>query len=337
MNKKLLLWILGIFILTVVTLISGLGEIVSILFDLDASLLILFLISLGTLQLITLCLVAFQWYYLFGKSSEEISFSRVFLINQTGGFVESVTPSSKMGGEAAKLYLYNNITSIDYEKLTSLLLGHKYISLAPFLLIGFFTLVFLASFLYAMPLVVYLSFGSLGVLTLILFLLIYFEGKSSGWSKKLDVGFPMIEKFYTKFILAVQFVQRASNTTKKILTPKTRNSLFVVSFVVWAIYPFKIYVTAQVLGIQLNFLLAIIVTYSTYLVSMLPITPGGLGTFEGSMAVILRLNGFLFAEGMAIALLARVITFWFPLLISAGSTIYLIKKEDIEVFGYEIV
>ncbi len=335
MNKKLLLWVLGIFILTIITLISGLEEIVSILFDLDPFLLIFFLISLGMLQLMTLSLVAFQWYYLFGKSSETISFSRVFLVNQTGGFVESVTPSSKMGGEAAKLYLYNKITSIDYEKLTSLLLGHKYISLVPFFFICFFTLL-LASFFYAMPLVVYLSFGSLGVITLILFLLIYYEGKSIWWSKKLDIGLPVIETFYTKFIYAVRFVQRASNAMKKILTPKTRNSLFVVSFVVWAVYPFKIYVTAQVLGIELSFLLAIIVTYSAYLVSMLPITPGGLGTFEGSMAVILRLNGFIFAEGMAIALLARVITFWFPLFISAGSTIYLMKKEDIKVFGYQI-
>ena len=336
MNKKLLLWVFGIILLTFITIISGFGEIVSILSSLDIFILLLFIVSLCSLQLITLSLTSYQWYYLFRESAEKIPFSKIFLINQTGGFVESVTPSSKMGGEVTKLYLFNHLRGIGYEKLTSLLLAHKYISLVPFLLLCLLTLL-LTSFFYTMPFLVYASFALLAVITFLLFLLIYHEGKSRGLPEHLDIGPSGFDKLYGKFRAAVCFVQRASNSTQNILTPKTRNSLFMVSLLVWALYPLKIYVTANVLGIQISFLLAVVVTYAAYLVSMLPITPGGLGTFEGSMALVLRLNGFFFAEGMAIALLARAITFWFPLLVSAGSTMYLIKKEDVEVFGHRIV
>ena len=53
--------------------------------------------------------------------------------------------------------------------------------------------------------------------------------------------------------------------------------------------------------------------FVAYLVSMLPLFSGGLGSFEGSMALLLLLGGITPAEGLAAALLSRVITYWFPL------------------------
>lgn len=70
-----------------------------------------------------------------------------------------------------------------------------------------------------------------------------------------------------------------------------------------------------------------VITYTAYLVSLFPLLPGGLGSFEGTMALMFASYGeIFFAEALAIALVARFVTYWFPLLLSALLTAYLTGK-----------
>jgi hypothetical protein len=137
-----------------------------------------------------------------------------------------------------------------------------------------------------------------------------------------------------KFNLWLIVVQKSKNVraffeesiyhSRKLITVKERYWLFSVSLLVWALYPLKIYVVALMLGFNVEPLFVAIATYTTYLISMIPLLPGGLGTFEGSMAFMFTYAGFSFAEGLAIALLARLVTFWFPLILSGVMTAYLV-------------
>ena len=103
-------------------------------------------------------------------------------------------------------------------------------------------------------------------------------------------------------------------------TTKNNNSLakqLLLSLFIWAFFAIKSYFIAQALGVDIGFISIAMVTYITYMVAMIPLTPGGLGTFEGSMVLLLAPLGVAFHEGLLLALIIRFVTFWFVFLLSA--------------------
>ncbi|WP_408954694.1 lysylphosphatidylglycerol synthase transmembrane domain-containing protein [Natroniella sp. ANB-PHB2] len=332
-NKKVLLWIIGVIALTILTISTGWDEIRSIWQGVNSTV----IFSLFVLQIGTLSLTAYQWYYLLRKKAPNISFRQVFSTYLAGGFVESVTPSSKLGGEAAKVYLFHQQTGLSYQELTSFLVAHKYISLLPFLLLCLLFLI-IASVNFVLPKIIYISFLVFALFFGLIIWLIYNQNEKDRKQQIDQKDNSMVKerfsyKVYKVFIDGFAFISKAVCQVKNIMTPSERNWLLIISLLVWGFYPVKIYLVASVLGFSVQFILAVIVTYAAYLVSILPLSPGGLGTFEGSMAFILSINGLLFAEGLAVALLTRLVTYWFPLVLSALTAIYLITTEDIPLFA----
>lgn len=274
--------------------------------DVDPWIFAIFLLAMSAFQLFTISLTAYQWHHLLRREDPSLRFIEVLRIHLAGGFVESVTPSSKLGGEAAKVYLFRRRTGMEYQRLTTYLLAHKYFSLIPFLALCI-VLLTVATFTYNVPVLVHASFAVFAGLMAILILMVH-RGKVPDGSVKRS--FPRIRS-------AADYLRKASCGVQALTEPRDRVLLFGLSFLVWGFYPVKIYLTAMVLGIELSLALAVMATFAAYLVSMLPLTPGGLGTFEGSMALIMSVNGIPFAAGVAIALAARLFIYWFPLLVSA--------------------
>ena len=324
MSKKSLFWLLGIGLLTFLTLNAGWGEIKQALVRIDLAI----LLFLCGLQVLTRLLLSYQWNFLIRKKEGQISFGRTFFICQAGKFIESVTPSSKLGGEAAKIYLFRQQTGLSYEGLTSLTLTHKYLTLLPFLLIagGF---IMATSFSFSLPGVVYWSLLIFGIAIILFLGFIFWQSKNKDVLIEVDdTDFVFWEKL--KSILS--FFQRAAANSRGIITPSEQGKLFLISAFFWFLYPVKIYLAASSLGFEISLVFAALATYSAYLVSMLPLTPGGLGTFEGTMALVFSFNQFLFAEGLAVALVARLVTFWFPLLLSAITSSYLMVRTNLVIF-----
>lgn len=52
------------------------------------------------------------------------------------------------------------------------------------------------------------------------------------------------------------------------------------------------------------------------MIAMIPVMPGGLGTFEGSFVLLLAPMSIPFDMGLALALVLRFVTFWFVFIIS---------------------
>lgn len=319
MKGRFLLWVIGIGLITALTVTAGVDSIIQVIVSIDPLLLLGFLAFMCAFQLFTISLTAYQWFHLMRAEVPSLSLKDVLRIHLAGGFVESVTPSSKLGGEAAKVYLFRKRTGLEYSRITSYLLAHKYFSLLPFLFLCLL-LISMASLTYNVPEIVLLSFGFFAILMMGLVVLIH--RKPSGKASKSN-RMPRLRS-------ATRYVGTAAAEVKGMTDARDRLFLFGISFLVWGLYPVKIYLTAMVLGVELGFGLIVMATFAAYLVSMLPLTPGGLGTFEGSMALILSVNGIPFAAGVAIALMARLFIFWFPLIVSAYAAMSVMAYLDPE-------
>lgn len=320
--KKTFLLVLGVCILIVFSLMLGWEEIVTVISRITVAQ----LFFMTALQLVTLFLTTYIWYFLLKQKSSTVSLSRVFGIHLAGTFLESVTPSVKVGGEALKVCLMKKETTLSYPELTAITVVSKFFSLLPFLLISFLTLC-IAFFTFDLPSFVYIAFvGFLCIFGLFIFIFNF----NTIRLKECSVGscrFHWVNKLSEKLNKIQSFLKETSLQSKKIgISFKQRFFLLFLSLVVWIFYPVKAYIIASMLGYQLNPIVVIIAIYVAYLVSMIPLLPGGMATFEGTFALILVYEGLTNPEAFSIAFMTRVITFWIPLLISGVATIYFVRQ-----------
>lgn len=284
-------------------------------------------IYLIILQIITILATAFIWYFIVNKEFK-ISFLRILQINLSSTFVESVTPSSKLGGEGAKIYLLKKFTNLNYSKLTSKVIVQKYIMFTPFLLMSAYLLIY-SLFKYNLPNFIFISFLIITLTFLLIFLLIKYNMFNFELTNN-NYFFLYINKFCNFLKLSIKNIKKEINKNELIF-------LFFISGIIWFLYPVKIFLSAKMLEFDISLSLVFVMTFSAYCVSMIPLTPGGLGTFEATIALIASMNGLNFSEGIMIALVARTITFWFPLILSIFASISIIfrKNNNIEFNKFE--
>jgi len=332
-SKHAILWVLGIAVITLAVLYTGWDEISGVLTQANP----LIMIFLALLQIATLGMTAFQWRYMLNKSNRDLSLGRVLAINLAGNYVESVTPSVKFGGETARLYLFHRQTLLGYDKLAGILLALKYYSLLPFL--AFVSVIIGFSIMrYQLPAITLIAFSLLLAFFLLIALMHYRVGSANSEQERVATantvsddsrdsgagGLGIItRKIQEKYQAVLSFVRRASFHSRSMADPSGRKLMLIISAVIWALYPLKVYLVTQTLGLDAGLVTVIIATFTAYLVSMVPLLPGGLGSFEGSMVLVFTLGGLTTAEGLTIALLSRLITYWFPLLLSALAAAYL--------------
>ncbi len=290
------------------------------------------LVVLFTLQLSTLLASAWIWHFLLNRQSS-ISFYSVFLVNQAAGLIESLTPSVKFGGEAAKVYLFRQRTGQDYQELAGTLLVHKFLTMAPFVMLCL-VLVLPAFFMFDLPVYFYIALGTLTALCVGLGLLCYGKnGKAEKEKPQQNMPGPKapgrlepLKKAASRIAL---FLQQSRLAASRLLSTRQTFAAMFVSLIIWVFYPVKVYLACTFLGLDVHPFIIGLATLFAYMVSMVPLLPGGLGTYEGTMALFFTLGGLTPAEGLAVALLSRLTTFWFPLLLSALSCIFLARTSTL--------
>ena len=345
MGKKLFLLLTGVMIIAAMAVFSGGEEIIRLLHGVSPHTIVV----LCLLQLLTLLLTSYQWFFLLKKQCREIPFGNVWLVFLAGNFVESVTPSVKMGGEAARIFLFRQSTSLEYSKLAGMMLVQKYIILLPFLLLCSLVLA-ASSLLVELPTAAYAAFIFLALLVALLFKVTRGNSSCDGEKNVLPEkenknmkGFPgFLEPFSgykektSAFIMKTRkFLNKAARASRRTVTGKEKLFLMFISLLVWILYPVKVLIVADMLGFSVGIIPLASAVFTAYMVSMVPLLPGGLGSFEGSMALLLTGMGLTPAEGLAVALVARSITYWFPLLLSAGASTYLAWNQRIRFTAVE--
>lgn len=340
--RNLLLWIISLAVITTSVFLLGLEEISASIKQADPVTLIFLLL----LQLLALLAAAFQWQLLLSKLKQKLSLGLVLTITLAGNYIESVTPAVKLGGEAAKVYLFRQHSSLDYDRLAGILLALKYYSMLPFVcLVVFFTG---SAFLnYDLPRPAIGAFALL-LLFFTLIALLYYRaggesvpGTVSQFSQSPILGdnsnFRMnrseerLLALKSKAAKITAFINRAASISRSMTNRLECLGLISISTAVWITYPLKVFLVARMIGLEIGFFPITVITFTAYMVSMVPLLPGGLGSFEATMALMFSLNGFSPAEGLTVALLSRLVTYWFPLLLSALAAAYLAYNRATEL------
>ena len=282
------------------------------------------IVFLCALQMFTIFLNSLQLYTLANLLNLPVALGKIFSVYMSGTFVESVTPSVKAGGEATKIFLLTKELDIPLGESSALVALQKTISFLAFLSINVFTMTWFIVRLGTGADQSRLLIGTFALLLLIfvgILSLIFWPKKEYGFLSKL----PLKEERRVK--LAGALINFEKNFRKILARKKAMVFQFLLALFIWSFFALKAYLVVLFLGISLSFIEIAVVTYLTYMVGMLPLLPGGLGTFEGSMVFFVAPLGVGISSGITLAIVLRFVTFWFVFLVSA---LFLLGKVLLE-------
>ena len=89
-----------------------------------------------------------------------------------------------------------------------------------------------------------------------------------------------------------------------------------LAVLIWAIFPLKLVLLILPHTGSIPTLVLFGTAFLSYFAGMIPLLPGGLGTFEATMSGILTAYGLALNQAVAVTVVFRFITFWFVLLLS---------------------
>lgn len=261
------------------------------------------------LQLFTQFLLVFQWYSISKVVIIKTTFLKILRIFTLGSVIEAITPGAKIGGEVTRLYYMKKDLHCNSDEAMSVILMQKSISMSVLLTICVASLIYISSLLsthVSIFLQILLASFSIGLIILMLSFLLF----SNHICKVLENReYKMIQRLH-------KFVATYANI-RNLLTKKMWLLQFVISTIVWILFPLKMVILTSYLGVELSFIIVIAITMSAYMVGMFPITPGGIGTFEGVMITLFTLLSIETSIAITISVIFRFITFWFVVIVSA--------------------
>lgn len=309
--KKLVLFFVSILSVVALFIWADFSVVFSSLRGIDAMSLVL----LCLLQLLTVYLITLQWAMLARLTGKHVTLMDTFRVNMAGTFVESVTPSVKAGGEAAKVYVLKRRLGFSLGSGAALVGLQKIVSIIPFMVLSMLGLLWVVVAQGLSSSSFGIMLGALGFLALFMgavSFMLFFPHKVTmllswlPWWRKTS---PKVEEGIKNFRQTVDVVKAQHRGVVRPL---------LLSFLIWGLFPVKTLVAARSLGMDVGFLFLAAATFLSYMVAMVPLLPGGLGSFEAAMTFLLLPVGVAQAKGLALALVVRFVTFWFPFLLSAG-------------------
>ncbi len=267
------------------------------------------------MQLVTLGLLTAQWAGLLRTvAPQPVRTHQVFLMNLKGIVAEALTPGSKIGGESIRLLQFSRLLEGSSARAGSVILVQKGISMSAFTLLCLGSMVWMTvsvSSGYGGTEGAYVvAFLLLLTLTCILAALAARPALASVLLQRLpwsEDRKKRVSRATGRFVATVAHMA----TQKRHLAGQ-----FFLSLLIWGFFGVKSQLILYSLGISLSFGTVAAITYITYMVSMIPLAPGGLGTFEGSMVALLLPLGVLMHAALTAALVIRFVTFWFVVVFS---------------------
>lgn len=309
MNKKLILkifgylLIIGLFVFLIIN--TDFNEIIDNVKNTSLSIILLLI----GLQFSTQLLLGLQWHRITKSIKKESKFSKILYILTTGSVVEALTPGAKIGGEVTRLYYLKKEMKTSTEEATSIIIIQKSVSMSVLFTICIVSFVFLCRIIsvglsiVSQVLIIALV---LILITLLIAFLFFSKGVSNRLSKSENKILTKINKFVTSYAQATTMIKKKEWLIQ-----------YCISFLVWILFPLKMAILSYSLGIEVNFIIIIAITMTAYMIGTLPITPGGLGTFEASMVSMFALVSVSTALSTTATIVFRVITFWLVMVVSA--------------------
>ncbi len=246
------------------------------------------------LQIITILLISWQWQLLFAASTITLGFKSILMMNFVGTFFESITPAMKSGGEGFKL-VYLKRLSVPFSASSPVLLVQKTISFSIFLLLT------VLSFLVMVPRLEADLRQLIFVIILSLFVLISLFIVGSFVLLRKRTQSKHLHRFKHAFHVLLSSLRQ--NPYKTLL-------LVFISVLIWSLFALKLHLVLGAFAINTRVFESAFITYIPYAVGLLPLSPGGLGTFEATMTYLLYPRFSDYSIAVSITLIFRFISHW---------------------------
>ena len=272
----------------------------------------LILLLLG-LQIFSQLLINYQWYQITKMINISLSFWNIFQVNCQGAVMEAITPGVKVGGEITRAWQISRIAKCSKKQGAAVVAIQKLFSLSALLIILLVVVAYLTRegiWIFTRNMQV-LSYSILLLFLLLFFSIFLFSDQlSTLLSAKKFARFFGLDKVQQFLLVLLEYVGYLSKSKNQLV------ALFLLSLFIWILYPIKMYFLAIQFYPEVQFADLSAITFAAYMVAMIPIFPGGLGGFEGSMSSLLFKLGFLMNDAIVITIFFRFSTFWFVLLFS---------------------
>ena len=259
------------------------------------------------------CLRVLKWKVLLNN----VSFSELFPVQMFGMAISNFTPGKI--AEPLKAIILKarkgiavalSLPSIIWERIIDVIILIAF-SLIALQLLGFQSKLMILSFI---------SIGLFGVLIILLLFVLYnrkFGYRLFGLLHKL----PLVKKLSDDFM---------KNFYESEIKKRALGSCFIITAAAWFLDGVVFYLTMMALGITISpILLAGIIALSV-LIGVASTLPGGLGSTEAVMILLLGIVGVQSTTAVAGVMLSRLVSFWYGTLIGAASFIYLSRKIDMK-------
>lgn len=247
------------------------------------------------LQGATLVLAGTQWALLLQDGEKPLPLLPVLTRYLAGGVVEAITPSSKLGGESARAVLFHRRFAISYGRIAraaATRLAFLYTALALVLLAG-------------APSVI----------------------------RQFTPGIAAAAVVCAALVICIIFSIFVGGSRMKFPVPPGSVAAFLggSSVALWVLYPLKLIILANMLGVPLTVPTALAAVYGGYLLGLIPLTPGGLGVYEAGMTGILIAGGVPRMDALLLAIVLRSITYWWPLILSLAAAAAVLMPRGVRI------
>jgi uncharacterized protein (TIRG00374 family) len=277
------------------------------------------------------CLTAWgkAWQIVLGVVGIEERFSRLVVTYYAATFANYVTPLGQAGGEPFIAYVLSRDTDASYQDSLASVVSADLLNLFPFVTfsgIGFGVLLYRSSLPDVIePLAVGLVVFAVGVPILAVL----------GWQfrdrlKRVLFGAsgPLVRRLPVLTLSRLkERVQETETAFERIARDRRAlTKALSVSYLGWIFFALPLYCSAQAIDVPLSILLVFFIVPASTLAGLVP-SPGGTGAVETALVVLLAaLSGIGRTDATVIALLYRLASYAFALLLGGTAVLYVLKR-----------
>ena len=279
-----------------------------------------------------LCLTAWgkAWQIVLGVAGIEESFSRLVVTYYAATFANYVTPLGQAGGEPFIAYVLSRDTEASYQDSLASVVTADLLNLFPFVT---FSGVGFAALLYGseLPEAIEPLAGGLVVLSVGVPLL-----TAIGWRFRdrlrnvlLGLSAPVVDRLPVVSSAGLRDRIRETEAAFERIA-RDRRALakaLSVSYVGWVFFALPLYFSAQAINAELPLLLVFFIVPASTLAGLVP-SPGGSGAVETALVVlVVALTAIGRTDAAVIAILYRVASYLFALLLGGGAALYVLRRN----------
>jgi len=259
---------------------------------------------------LNLVLVSYKLKFLIEKTGEKPELAKLCLVTMAGNFVNNLTPGPRVGGDAFKIYLLNKNLKIRADRAAAGVFAERifdFAVLVVFFAVGYFYLIRIIEIPAGYRQVIKFALLAAAAVFLVVFKL--------AKSEKADRIFAFLpEKIGEKIELF--------RTSYAGLIKERGTSLYalVLSFGIWSIEISRAYLVLLSLGVKAEMIKVAVANITALFLTLIPLTPGGVGVVEGSVLGIYIAIGVQKDIAVMAVVIDRAISLWFMTLIGAAAT-----------------